>query len=96
MPCVAVTRGGVGDFWLFDNLDKADLHAIVQYGDALCTGPELIRKLWQPIELVRIAKRLGDEKLASAVQDAMAYGPKRVAEYVDRLWNLLVLSLIHI
>ena len=90
MPCVAVTRGGVGDFWLFDDLIAADTHPIVQFGDALCQGPMFLRRLWQPIELVAMAQRLGDERLASAVKDAIASGPKRVAEYFDRLWNLLV------
>lgn len=85
MQCIAVTRGGIGDFWLFDGLMAADEHALVQYGDAICVGPHNIARLWSNLELVRIAKRLGDERLASEVE-----GKKKVTEYSDRLWNLMI------
>jgi len=85
MQCIAVTRGGLGDLWLFDSLEKADEHALIQYGDALCRGPSDIPKLWSNLELVRIAYRLGEERLALELD-----GKKRVTEYLERLWNLLV------
>lgn len=37
MVCVAITRGGLGDVWLFDTRTAAYLHPLVQYGDALLT-----------------------------------------------------------
>lgn len=39
MTCLAVTRGGHGDVWLFDTRTVAYLHPLVQYGDALVQGP---------------------------------------------------------
>lgn len=87
MQCVAVTRGGLGDIWLFESLFAADEHPLIQFGDAICPGPTSITKIWSNIELVRMAIRLGDERLSSEID-----GKKRLTEYQERLWNLLVSS----
>lgn len=85
MPCIAVTRGGLGDVWLFDSLTKADEHALVQYGDALCDGADRIIRIWSPSELVSLAERFSDSRLAQEMS-----GKKKLSEFTGRLWNLMV------
>lgn len=85
MPCIAVTRGGLGDVWLFDTLIQADEHALIQYGDAIVDSEQRIATVWSTLELVRFAKRFGDDKLAAELD-----GKKKVSEVTGRLWNLLV------
>lgn len=85
MPCIAVTRGGLGDVWLFESLTQADEHALVQFGDAICEAAERITRIWSSLELVRFAKRFGDERLAADMD-----GQKKLSSFTDRLWNLLV------
>lgn len=85
MPCIAVTRGGLGDVWLFDSLTHADEHALIQYGDAICPDEGHVAKIWSNLELVRFATRFGDERLATEVQ-----GTKKLGEYTGKLWNLLM------
>lgn len=85
MPCIAVTRGGLGDVWLFESLIQADEHALVQFGDALCETADRITHIWSNLELVRFAKRFGDDRLAAEMD-----GQKKLSSFTDRLWNLLV------
>lgn len=85
MPCIAVTRGGLGDVWLFDSLKQADEHALVQYGDAICEDESRLTRIWSNLELVRFATRFGEERLAVEMSEK-----RKLAEYTDKLWNLLV------
>ena len=85
VPCIVVTRGGLGDVWLFESLTHADEHALVQFGDAICETPERLTRIWNNLELVRFAKRFGDDKLATEMEDK-----KKLSEFSDRLWNLML------
>lgn len=85
MPCIAVTRGGLGDVWLFDSLKQADEHALVQYGDAICEDESRLTRIWSNLELVRFATRFGEERLAAEMSEK-----RKIAEYTGKLWNLLV------
>lgn len=50
MVCVAITRGGLGDVWLFDTRTAAYLHPLVQYGDALLISPETLISQYNRLE----------------------------------------------
>jgi hypothetical protein len=50
LVCVAVTRGGLGDCWLFDRRQDAYLHPIVQYGDALVEVPDDLVRQYNKLE----------------------------------------------
>ena len=66
MVCVAVTRGGFGDVWLFDSRTEAFLHPIVQYGDALLLGPEDLVYQYNWLEWNNLRRLAGMEPLPPA------------------------------
>ena len=88
MACVAVTRGGAGDFWLFSNLEEADEHALVQYGDAICTGPGDLLNVWRQSEIPDLCRRVGDERLCLEIQGVESL--KLQTPLLERLWSALV------
>lgn len=50
MACVAVTRGGFGDVWVFPTRTEAFLHPLVQYGDALLLDPSSLTDQYNRLE----------------------------------------------
>lgn len=70
MVCVAVTRGGVGgSAWLFGSRDEADLHPLVQYGDALIDGPDSVMEQYNLLNLHELLSVIGDSDLRERVWD---------------------------
>ena len=59
MVCVAATRGGFGDLWLFDTRTDAFLHPLVQYGDALICSDEDVYRQYSRIEWNSLRALLG-------------------------------------
>jgi hypothetical protein len=68
--CVAVTRGGFGDVWLFKSRTEAFLHPLVQYGDAILTGSDSVRDQYNQLEWNML------RRLAGLSQVAMGQAPK--------------------
>lgn len=64
---VAVTRGGFGIVYLFSSRQEADLHPLIQYGDAILTGPEDVTRQYSLVEMPRFLALLGDEELRVTV-----------------------------
>lgn len=95
---VAVTRGGWGDFWLFDTAAEADLHPLIQYGDAILTGPEDITRQYNLLEIGRLLATLGSDDLRVEVLSRMHPDldlPNRervaiVEASSERIWGLIV------
>lgn len=58
MECVAVTRGGAGDLWLFASRDAADEHPLVQFGDVIATSGQDVADQYSALELQILAERL--------------------------------------
>lgn len=89
---VAVTRNGLGDFWLFSSPDEADRHPIVQYGDVICDGPDSMLRQYNRLEIPDLLRRLGDESLRSEVL-MRAAGPsgwgETMSRYAPRMWEMM-------
>ncbi len=89
---VAVTRNGLGDFWLFTSAADADLHPIVQYGDVICDGPGSILRQYNRLEMPDLLRRLGDESLRSEIL-IKAGGPsgwsETMSRYAPRMWEMM-------
>jgi len=71
VTCVAVTRGGMGEPWLFESRAEADLHPLVQYGDALLSGPEDVLTQYGLHQLPLLLRVIGDEHLTRRVLSAV-------------------------
>ena len=67
MVCLAVTRGGWGDVWRFKDRQSADLHPLVQYGDAILDESDPISRQYNVLEVGRLIEMTGDEKLRQSV-----------------------------
>jgi hypothetical protein len=57
--CVAVTRGGFGDVWLFKDRTAAYLHPLVQYGDALLSRPSDVTDEYNDLEWNNLRDMVG-------------------------------------
>lgn len=71
MTVVAVTRGGAGDPWLFESREEADLHPLVQYGDAVLAGPEDVLSQYGLHQLPVLLRVVGDDHLSRRVATAI-------------------------
>lgn len=96
--CVAITRDGRGELYLFETLEQADEHPIVQYGDRLVDGPRnLLRRLTLG-EIPRILRRVEAQSLAERIETlvlenaALSHRAKleRVSQYSDDIWSTLL------
>ena len=99
MSCVAVTRNGTGDPWLFDSEEEAYSHPLVQYGDVVVGCPAHLVTRWPVRDLpmvVRLA-RLGvpgrtleaeAEQFATAAPSPKLTQQKQ--EWAARVWPALV------
>lgn len=67
MVCVAVTRGGWGDVWRFEDRQSADLHPLVQYGDAILEEDDRVTRQYSTHEAGRLLQMIGDERLRQSV-----------------------------
>lgn len=97
MTCVAVTRGGWGDFWLFDTAAEADLHPLIQYGDAILAGPDDVVKQYNTLEIGRFLTKLKQPDLRAAVMahvDLDLLPPRKklevVVQYSEKIWDRMV------
>lgn len=90
MVCVAVTRNGLGDMYMFSSLAEADLHPLIQYGDVMCDSPESILRKYTRLEIPDLLRRLGDEEFRSEVL-MRAAGPlgwtETMSRYSGRMWE---------
>ena len=75
-----VTRQGWGDLWRMPSADEAELHPLVQFGDAVVTGPEGILRQYNLLELPRMVRLLGVPGLSQEVEDELA----RLQDLPDR------------
>lgn len=89
MTVVAVTRGGNGAVLRFDSVAEADLHPIVQYGDAILRSPKDIRQCFTLAECARLAMKIEDRRLVSEIQATDASSKWGVESVTQRLWDQL-------
>ena len=92
MACVAVTRGGLGDFWHFATPVAAMDHPIIQFGDALCCCPQDVRLSFSLAEMSDIARRLGDPQLERATMSYSQTGGASDGDrrhFSEKLWDLM-------
>lgn len=94
MTCVAVTRGGIGDFWLFESRDEADEHPLVQYGDTICSSPADVLDQHNAMELNALAGRLGlsgaERLLQEHIWDLMVLAARPVPQDADDVCRIIV------
>lgn len=96
MTCVAVTRGGWGDFWLFETAQEADLHPLVQYGDAILAEPHDIARKYNVLEIGRFVSKLGLAELGVSILSKIdSELPNRknievVEQYSEQIWERMV------
>jgi hypothetical protein len=64
VPTVAVTRMGFGSLWLFSSRREADEHPLIQYGDAILTGPGDIERQYTNLEIPLLCEQLQRKELA--------------------------------
>lgn len=65
MPTVAITRMGFGSLWLFSSRREADEHPLIQYGDAILTGPGDIERQYTNLEIPLLCEQLQRKELAN-------------------------------
>lgn len=65
MPTVAITRMGFGSLWLFSSRREADEHPLIQYGDAILTGPGDIDRQYTNLEIPLLCEQLQRGELAN-------------------------------
>lgn len=87
LPCVVVTRGGAGDFWLHADLSEAGEHPVSQFGDAYLYSPESVSESFPPTELPGFVDRLGDDSLSSAVRSWGDYPKDYRGTILGRIWE---------
>lgn len=92
---VVVTRQGSGDWWLFPTYQAAFEHPVYQFGDAICQGPEFIKKNWVRSELPWLLSELVDPvERANILTEFRDSGwsnwEKTLGRFQDYLWNLMV------
>jgi hypothetical protein len=92
MVCVAVTRMGRGDLWLFRSRDEADLSPLVQYGDAIFDSPERLMDQYNRLEFAELMRRCGMGPLADQVHQSLQAATGRDAEqvrsyYASKVWE---------
>lgn len=88
MVAIAVTRNGKGEFWRFENRSEADLHPLVQYGDAILDGSLDILSNYTLRELPEFFDRAGLEptrledlqRAAGGLERKMRAGLENLAE----------------
>ncbi len=96
--CIVVTRNGQGDFWLVDSAEEADLHPLVQYGDAIIWDERQIFSNFGLKELPDLIRRLGcDELLADYMEQYNANKNEitrirlqESGEFIDRIWDQML------
>lgn len=69
---IVVTRNGRGDVYLADSRQEADRHPLVQYGDVTLGDSGDIVLMWNPDELIKIARSMLDGPRLARVEDAAA------------------------
>ena len=61
MVCLAITRQGFGDVYVFENDREAYFHPIVQYGDAIIRHHEDLPELYNRLEWIKLMRIAGYE-----------------------------------
>lgn len=64
MACIAITRDGLGDLWVFKDVKEAGLDPVYQFGDPLIVGHDKITEQIPLNRIPRLMSRLGAEHLA--------------------------------
>lgn len=94
--CVAVTRNGLGRAWGFASRTEADLHPLIQYGDAIVCEPDDVTEQWGWMRLPRlISEVIGDRDYATVIRDRLVSSgdllrrEQVMREEADRCWREL-------
>lgn len=99
MTVLAITRGGFGGVWKFDDFESADLHPMIQYGDAILREPADAARLYTRPELELLLGRLGLERLSLEIRNSIVENgdwrrwQQAAEKRMDPVWDaLLVLA----
>ncbi len=96
MVCVAITRGGYGEAWLFESFEEADLHPLIQYGDAIISGPEKVLLQYNLLDFYKLLDIIGDGDLKEDVlHDLSTTGDsvmrmRRAVGHSEKIFSALV------
>jgi hypothetical protein len=101
--CVAITRAGNGDIWLFPSRSEAQRHPLVQYGDpimrevddlfheyCLLEFPKFLPKIIKPELYQRLMARADELQIAKTPERVVALRIKE--EFGNSIWGALVIA----
>lgn len=96
--CIAITCGRRGDVWLVDSFEQADLHPLIQYGDAILQSEDDVFKQFNELEIPGLLLRLNKTTLRDRfhvkmndVKDCTSkIKHKILQEFSTDIWNLLM------
>lgn len=71
MTCVAITRGGYGEAWLFESHEEADLHPLIQYGDAIISDPKKVLSEYNSLDVHKLLDIIGNDELKETYLDEL-------------------------
>jgi len=95
--CIAISRDGLGDLWMFESPLHAGRDPIYQFGDPLIFGADQITKQIAISRLPALMKRLGAELLEQEIArslketEGMAFQVRidAVNVYAKQMWQIL-------
>lgn len=98
MSCVAITRGGFGSIYLFESRQEAEIHPIIQYGDAFLCGSKDIVNQYNSLEIGKLMSMLDDEPLRVSVLRPIhpdlnlshIEKRKRIIERSEEIWDAIL------
>lgn len=65
---VAITCGGIGDWFLFDTFEEADEHPLIQYGDVIMTHDKHFLSQFNCLEYPWLLKQIDMEEIPPKLQ----------------------------
>lgn len=94
MTVLVVTCNGLGDLFLAKDFEEADLHPLVQYGDAVIRDEEHLFKCLLPDEILRLVTDEFREIVANAVRESTGRASfvEACLRHRERIWSNLIRS----
>lgn len=83
MSAVGITRNGFGDVYVFASKEEADMHPVIQYGDAILGGPDDLTDQYNILQFPRMLTLTRDQRLVDRIGEYLASleGKTNTAKY---------------
>jgi hypothetical protein len=83
MSAVGITRNGFGDVYVFSSREEADMHPIIQYGDAILAEPADLTDQYNILQFPRMLQLTCDQRLVDRIGEYLASleGKTNTAKY---------------